>query len=1532
MLILLLAGLLLFLHTSAGKELLREKVEAYLQKKWKTAVSIGRIDYTLPNWLRLERVLIPDQQNDTLLYAGDLYVRIKMLKLLQNTVDVTTIGLKNATVNLRRERDDPALNCQFIFDSFAKSPKKKKDTAGSKPLHLAVKQLTLQQVQFSLNDKKKQVFLFVHVNRLSCLPALLDPGKGNYKINTLGIANCKAMLTDSSKQIKNYTLQADSLSLRQASLEPKKIYVETITGFNNSFSYHNTSLPKRNGIDGNHLDVQRFNLQLSKSSYGPSGVSGSLIECSFLLNKQMNVKQLYADFRLTDSLLQVTDAAFTINYSNLRSRGTISLPIAKGTYSLPPSQFLIETGSVTYSDVLLAVPALAKKIPLQLLPSDRLTFTSKVSVTGRQVAADGLRIAVSRNLLLMNGRLALQRKQQNQVLLADLRQFQLKRELLSKKLLHQLKNSRITLPEAIALTGSLQSSKALIKANLHVNSTFGQVTIQGTAKNISHPHQLVYDVQLKPDRFETGKWTGLDSIVGKITGEITVKGSGIDPKTMTATAAIQLSSAEINGNAFSGIELHAGLNRSAFSLAWQTRDPNLQTTCNLQGHLGPDYLANGTLHVAYADLKQIRLTNDSLVYSGALRLHAAYKQPGTLVAEIVADSNNIIISGQNFQTNDFYFLCRADGDSTNLLVKAPFLSAQLASNSSIDQLGRDISVLATTIYPPDTASIHQPMAAAQSSHTVLQLTLTEDSLLNVLAPGLSLLQPITVTGRMNPAQKDSLLLVQVLAPRFRYKQIDGHNLRIDGLAAQNSIRIKTIADDSTGRHYFAGGIQVKKEHAATVINILDTLILNYNNWTVSANNSIHLMKEGYLINHLLLQNREQSISLSSQASQKLSPLVIRIEHFDIGRLFNLLSPGDSLGVKGLLNADMVLQQPIQKIPLVTGTINATGIAYGNIQVGDFTFQSTTTSDSLLLQGTLSGGNQLYLYGGIGLKEKALAVQVQLQRLDMDMVHGFTSSFLSRLSGKVTGSIQVTGTVSKPSVNGQIDLDSILFAIKELNTPYHINKQKLVVENSDLHFSQFSLTDSAGHPFTINGKIAGLINAEQKLDLTVATRDFAVLNAPRQPGNLLYGTGIIDVAVSLKGTSLLPVIEGNAFLQGKSNIHAILATQSTANRNKKEGIIFVDIDTLNRLATQVTKGPADTITVLKPITGFRYNLNLKVDKEASLSILMDPSHKDELVLKGEAQLNAGIGKDGSSSLTGVYRLQSGYYQMNNLLLRGKFLVTKGSTVTFNGDPAAADADISTAYQIVASPKNLLNYKDDNTSLPPRVTFSVVFLIKGSLSKPELSFDIQLEQGKEALQSSVKSDIEHALSRLRNDVAEMNKQVFSLLLTKQFVATGEQTDLESSNLNASNALKEGVSSFLSAAMNQMADQLIKGVDVDVNVNTYKTADDPVSKTDLGVSMSKNLFEDRLVIRIEENIPVGNTTATAQKSGSQYIPDITSTYKLSKDGRLQLRAYQKNEYDAVLQGYFTQYGINFTFELAYDKLKELIKRNKQSANEKE
>ena len=103
---------------------------------------------------------------------------------------------------------------------------------------------------------------------------------------------------------------------------------------------------------------------------------------------------------------------------------------------------------------------------------------------------------------------------------------------------------------------------------------------------------------------------------------------------------------------------------------------------------------------------------------------------------------------------------------------------------------------------------------------------------------------------------------------------------------------------------------------------------------------------------------------------------------------------------------------------------------------------------------------------------------------------------------------------------------------------------------------------------------------------------------------------------------------------------------------------------------------------------KYNLNLDLSKDAEFRIVINPAANDELVMKGEAQLNTGMDEAGDIGITGVFRLESGYYDMNNQFLREKFMLVKGSTITFNGDPYNAAAEIKTEYEVQASSSGLL----------------------------------------------------------------------------------------------------------------------------------------------------------------------------------------------------------------------------------------------------
>jgi hypothetical protein len=221
------------------------------------------------------------------------------------------------------------------------------------------------------------------------------------------------------------------------------------------------------------------------------------------------------------------------------------------------------------------------------------------------------------------------------------------------------------------------------------------------------------------------------------------------------------------------------------------------------------------------------------------------------------------------------------------------------------------------------------------------------------------------------------------------------------------------------------------------------------------------------------------------------------------------------------------------------------------------------------------------------------------------------------------------------------------------------------------------------------------------------------------------------------------------------------------------------------------------------------------------------------------------------------------------------------------------------------------------------------IKGPISKPELSFDIRLKKDAISIDGSLKSAIEDELEKLRNDVSAINKQAFSLLVANRFTVTGAG-DASASSFNPNTALMNGMSQFLSEAMNEVADDLIEGVDLQVDLKSYKRADNTETKTDIGVSMSKDLMDSRMTVTIGKNFTLGEDQASYQNNMQQYIPDITTTYKLSKDGRYRVKAYQKNEYDTVVEGYFTETGVAFTIELDYNKFKELIQRQKKLENQ--
>jgi translocation and assembly module TamB len=1669
--IILLIGVVLFLHTAIGKSVVQKKLQSFLEEKWNTEVVIQSVDYRLPNWIALEGLTILDAKKDTLLNAGRLYVGIKLLQLLSNKVEITSVILDDINLYCHREKNASEFNFQFIIDAFVPASgdtiaslaaTAAPDTIASPvamagrdrtPMHFSLNELKLGNLRLSYQDESGKLYFTAFIGRLSALPAALSPGKSEFSLNDFLLQDTDIVMVDSSasgsltksdtgnggapgsllmtlgrlrfKSVSfsykrpfyktDYSVRVDNMQLREvlfdlAALdinakslelshssvsldtwrpsknETKKVEekqsnrlpirndikwkfaVKTIDLSDNSFVYQNAGSSKTSGLGFQHIDAQKISLKTTNSSFDSSGFSSDVNSVSLLYNNELNVKKVSGKVRISDSILKVQDLNTAFNQSHLKINGDVNWPLKPAKSVTNSSSFRIDDLSVNYSDLLLIKPDLKRVLPVSLLLSDKIMLSGNFTGTSHGLRAERLTLSTSGRQLHFIAGVELKMEKAGPGFSANFQQLRLKKQLLSKAVLQQLQEQNIQLPEELLLSGRVKLNSQQIVTDLKLNSEFGQLQINGIVKNFQIPRHLSYELALNAQGFETGKWIGLDTAIGKITGNIFVNGKGIEPVTMAATARLQLSSAVINKYPFQNINLQVGLDQSDFKVRSNIQDPNFKTDIDLAGRIDPGYSVHGTIRVKSADLFNMRLTTDSLQYAGNMIVNASYEQPNRINAYLESDSNTVFINGRQISTDRVSLKCYADTDTMVMNFQAPFMDARFAGNYPVDSLASEIAAVWRVIYPLQDEQLGKgdnqyPASYYPGRHrTSLNVVVKPDTLLNAFLPQLKLSQPLTLQARYAYGENESGLGIQLTAPALSYRNIEvrdwqakakqtdsivrfsltGDQLmlgkkrltgsEISGQIQKGLLTVKGQVNDSIGRKFYAAHVRVQKETNEIKIHLLDDLTFNRNQWKVSPDNAIRLVEKGVIIHELQLESNRQKIVINTKEQQSSSPIQIRLDSFELRDVFTFLSVNDTPGVSGIINADFSIRQPMEKIPVVTGVIKATNLAMFDTPIGDFQFHSANTGDSLLFNGGLTGANELDFNAGLHLKDNGIYLESHLKKFNLAIVQGFTKDLFAGLSGKITGNLQLAGSLDAPRYKGEIQLDSTKFSLLALNTLYRIDRQKLLINDPDLLLQQFSITDSGGNKLNITGRL-GLFSArERTLDLAVEAKDFMLLNAVQKPDVSLYGRGIIDAMLSVKGTVDAPMITGDAYLQKKSQIHLVSGNNSKVMKTRTDGIMFVDIDTIGWVNTSIADVTVDSALKKKKLKGrLNYDLNIKVDKDAQFSMVIDPSTSDELLISGDAHLKAGLLDNGQVGIEGVYNLQSGYYKINNLLLRGKFLLVKGSSISFSGDPSLAEADVTTEYIIEASPKGLLNYKEgDDAAYTQRVPFGVILTMKGPVSKPTLSFDIQLKPGKGVLKSSVKSDVEHALDRLRSDVAEMNKQVFSLLLTKRFSVTSGYNTLESSNLNANNALKEGVSSFLTEAMNQAADQLIKGVDVDVNMKTYKSDDDPISKTDLGVAVSKGVMDDRLVIRIEENFPVGNSS-TPVKSGSQYVPDITSTYKLSKDGRLLLKGYQKNEYDAVVQGYFTEIGVNFTIEVSYEKFREILRRRKALADEK-
>src|SRR5690606_31838196 len=283
------------------------------------------------------------------------------------------------------------------------------------------------------------------------------------------------------------------------------------------------------------------------------------------------------------------------------------------------------------------------------------------------------------------------------------------------------------------------------------------------------------------------------------------------------------------------------------------------------------------------------------------------------------------------------------------------------------------------------------------------------------------------------------------------------------------------------------------------------------------------------------------------------------------------------------------------------------------------------------------------------------------------------------------------------------------------------------------------------------------------------------------------------------------------------------------------------------------------------------------------------------------------------------------EMSFNFIRRRFEIEPGSYINWTGEPTTARIDIRAIYETETAPIDLLGNQLAGLSQGVRNTykqeipFETILRMQGELLEPELSFDIRLPEGNYNVSSDIINASRAKLAQLRQEPAELNKQVFALLLLNRFIGENPFSS-EAGGTSAESMARQSVSKIMSQQMNNLAADMIKGVELNFDLESTDDYTTGVreNRTDLNLGVSKKLLNDRLKITVGSSFGLEGPQQQNEQVNT-IAGDVSADYQLTRDGRYVVRMYRKNEYQMALQGQVVETGVAFILTMDYNKFRE-------------
>lgn len=1392
------------------------KATAYLSKELGTTVSVRSLYIKPFSSLVLENLYVLDQQKDTLLNTPKLTVGFSFIyrpKINftifghpiftvkpQRHIGLNVIQLDNGSFYLKKLKDN-STNLSFILNHF-----KSKDTTKStgEPWKLDIGTVALNNFHFRYKNYQSNEFTPQQVN-----------------FNDVDVKNLSTVLSD--LDLKNHLFKANihDLSLNEKSGLHLKHFVANATIDTNQILLTNLF------IQTNHSNFKDyFRMRFGSFSDFDDFVNRVNMDADF---KDSQISSLDIGY-FTNSL---THISFDLGM-NGRIKGLIN--------NLKAKNLTVTTGQATY---------VKGDFSLKGLPHWDKTF---LELKFEQIATN------KKDIDLLYSHFTGVKNRQVPAIIAKFGNINFKGQFTG------FQNDFIAYGEFKTKLGRFNSD-----INLKINKA-NVPTYTG-----------------KINTFDFNLADLLDqNILGRTTLSANVKGRGTDIKQLTEQLDAKITYFDFKGYRYNNLAVNGTFLKKKFDGKVLINDHNINL--NFAGDVDLNAklpVFNFTADVKGAKLNELHLYKDTLTIDSKIKSNFTGNNINNIEGSILLQNIKLQKAHQTALIDSIYFTANGTQEDRKVVLKSDIAEGSLKGDYDIASLPayfkaiakKYIPSLKTEIAPFETQifsfNLKVKNLNAVSMMFIPQLKLTDTA--NIIGQFNSVEKTAVITGGVKSLKFNKMVFHDIILDESTSDDMLDLNLSLRKVDLTDSLFIKDINisnflkrdslnfniklsdKNATNQLDLYGLVVFAKDTTAKLKLLPSDIILEHNVWKLTDQVQVKFFNGGRTqINGFGLSNGTQKVNIDGFISPDANDILnVNFSKFNMATL-NQLSKPFGIKLTGSLNGDVKLSSLTSK-PGFDSNIAIDSLSFNKTLIGDVKFTTRLDNENELLDTKLSivnrGLQTLFANGVYHLvaADNSLDFNLKMNQTEAIILDPFVKSLVSQLKGTISADVKLTGTLSKPQLNGSVTFINTGVTVNYLKTPYVINDM-VTVQNSVINIKDLVLRDSRGGKGTANGTVDLTNLSNPELNVSLNAENLLALNTTFRDNRIYYGVAYGTGTFSFIG----PIDNMQIDIKAKTEAGTIFNIPlNTSNKAAEYDFIhFVN--------------PKDTTNVFvkheNAFKGVTLNFDLSADEKTIVKIYTDyglltgSGTADNLKLK--------INSLGDFDMYGDFLISTGKFEFTAKdFITKNFTVSQGGTIRWTGNPANAVIDLKAIYEVRTNITPLYQAAGAGqaTNTNQQELVQAQLSMTKFLAQPQFDFDFNFPND-----PSVKDD----LGTYLNDPTNRTQQAVSLIVRRSFSSGASGNNLTSQvGQTAQSALSEFAFNKLNSII---AQSNIKYFDVNIR-----------STTDYSASL--HFFNDRLLINGSlydaqgSNDLFGSNQYVVNSNFNNFTKDFGVQYLIKNDGSL-------------------------------------------------